>query len=99
MNPYEESLLHSHRADLARETRSLQLSGESGAIPESETEVFWFGKMRPTPNRITRGLVTISSWLRDRIRARRTVRTAQAKVAGSPSALTTSPGTVSPTPE
>jgi hypothetical protein len=99
MNPYEESLLRSHQTDLARETRSLQLSGGSGAIPESETEVFWFGKVRPTPNRITRALVTMSSWLRDRIRAGRTVREPQAKVAGSPSALATSPGTVSPTPE
>ena len=62
MNPYEESLLHTRGADLERETRTLQLSGESGATPESETEVFRFATMKRVGGRIERWFMTIARW-------------------------------------
>jgi hypothetical protein len=59
MNPYQETLLSAHKADLAQETRALQLSGDSGAALESETELFAFATARSFRSRIWRVLIAL----------------------------------------
>jgi hypothetical protein len=62
VNPYEETRLRTHRDDLARETRQLQLSGDSGAQPESDAEVFALAQVRRVHGRLEGWLLAIARW-------------------------------------
>ena len=87
MNPYQESLLRTHQAELAEETRALQLAGQTGAAPESESEVFRFGSVRRRQGLIRSWVTAISSWLRFQSRASRVVRPALRAERSSPTAF------------
>ena len=71
MNPFQESLLHTHKAELANEIRSLQLSGRDGEDVISEDEMLRFGTVAGRPGWLRRRVVVIASWLRIEARSGR----------------------------